>query len=72
MNDTPTIVAVTRSKLGGLLDCGHWVGPGDRIVKVDVGLRGRQTTAKNGRGEWRCEFCAYKAFIVARQPDPAA
>lgn len=55
---TPTVVASSRSRHGGRLDCGHRARPGDLIVKVDVGDRGRQTSAGNGLGSWWCPDCA--------------
>jgi predicted DNA-binding transcriptional regulator AlpA len=56
-----TIVAVTRSKRGGLLDCGHRIPPGGQIFKVDDGSRGPQTSHGNGRGAWICARCALDA-----------
>jgi hypothetical protein len=52
------IVARTRSRFGGRLDCGHEARRGDLIFKADVGDRGRQTSGKNGRGAWLCAACA--------------
>lgn len=54
----PTVVARSRSRHGGRLDCGHRARPGDLIVKVDTGDRGHQTSAGNGQGAWVCEPCA--------------
>lgn len=51
------IVARTRSRRGGKLDCGHRVSPGGDIAKVDVGERGTQTQWRNGRGVWLCAAC---------------
>jgi hypothetical protein len=55
------VVARTRSRFGGRLDCGHQAQQGQIIYKVDVGLRGQQTTGKNGQGEWWCAECAVPA-----------
>jgi hypothetical protein len=52
------IVASTRSRYGGRLDCGHQARRGDPIYKVDTGDRGRQTSQGNGRGAWICQTCA--------------
>jgi len=52
------IVATTRSRYGGPLDCGHQAKRGDTIHKIDTGDRGRQTSHGNGRGAWVCTSCA--------------
>jgi hypothetical protein len=52
------IVATTRSRYGGQLDCGHVAERGDPIFKLDVGDRGRQTSQGNGQGSWVCQMCA--------------
>jgi hypothetical protein len=52
------VVAVTTSRRGGRLDCGHRARPGQTICKVDLGERGGTTSEGNGRGAWFCEPCA--------------
>jgi hypothetical protein len=61
------IVARTRSRFGGRLDCGHQADRGDVIFKVDTGDRGGTTTAGNGLGSWVCASCA----AGADEPQPA-
>jgi hypothetical protein len=55
------IVARTRSRHGGTLDCGHRAQPGEPIFKVDTGDRGGTTSAGNGLGAWVCQRCATAA-----------
>lgn len=57
------IVATTRSRRGGHLDCGHRAGPGEPIFKVDTGDRGGTTAAGNGLGGWVCATCAAAAEL---------
>jgi hypothetical protein len=57
---TPRVVTWSFSKHGGrcqAADCGRRIGRGDPMAKVDVGLRGEQTSGGNGQGEWWCEPC---------------
>ena len=54
----PVVVAVTTSRRGGRLDCGHRALPGQQIFKVDLGERGGQTVFRNGLGQWWCQECA--------------
>jgi len=54
----PAIVATTRSRYGGRLDCGHTAVRGQLIYKLDSGDRGHQTSGGNGLGSWVCAGCA--------------
>jgi hypothetical protein len=52
------VAAVTTSRRGGRLDCGHVARPGELIHKLDTGERGHQTAQGNGPGAWVCAACA--------------
>jgi hypothetical protein len=51
------IVAATRSRFGGQLNCGHIAARGELIFKITTRDKGT-TSAGNGRGAWICTQCA--------------
>lgn len=55
LNPDRHVYARTR---GACQHNGCVIEKGERIVKVDVGIRGPQTAGRNGQGEWWCLDCA--------------
>lgn len=61
---TPTIVAwIYAGWRSRCRRCDRVIEKGDRIAKVDVGLRGSQTSGGNGQGHYWCSTCAVAGAV---------